>query len=68
MSDPYFGATEKPLLPAEELGGIIVYDSAAKLVGCQKLENYFEESKDDPNRNMDPYLLFSRQEVDSLSA
>jgi hypothetical protein len=52
--------------PLEELGGIIVYDSQAKLVGCEKIEAYF--SDESISRVMDPYILFSRPEVKEISA
>ena len=28
----------------EEMGGILVYDSYAKMKGCEKIEKYFEEN------------------------
>ena len=52
--------------PLEELGGIIIYDSQARLVGCQKIEDYYREV-DFSKRLVDPYKLFPREEVDRLS-
>jgi len=42
------------------MGGVIVYDSYAKLTGCEKIVNYFE-SRVLPKVN--PYHLFSKEEV-----
>ena len=42
------------------MGGIIVYDSYAKLTGCEKIVKYFDEKKDE---KIDPYKLFSHQET-----
>jgi len=42
-----------------ELGGILVYDSYARMVGCPKLQAYYEEN---PPKKLDPYLLFSKEE------
>lgn len=54
---------EEPPKPLEELGGVIVYDSQALLFGCPKVESYYAETRDDPNRRLDPYLLFSQEYV-----
>lgn len=40
--------------PLEELGGTIVYDSQANLTGCPRIESYFEQTKDNSDRKMDP--------------
>jgi len=42
------------------MGGVIVYDSYAKLTGCEKIVNYFS-SKTLPKLN--PYILFSKEET-----
>ena len=58
--------SDDELKPLEELGGIIVYDSQAKLIGSQKIEQYFNEV-DLNTRAIDPYLLFPRSTVEDLS-
>jgi hypothetical protein len=42
------------------MGGVIVYDSYAKLTGCEKIVNYFN-SRVPPKLN--PFILFSKEEV-----
>lgn len=53
--------------PLEELGGTIIYDSQAKLVGCKKIEQYFEETQKNPERQMDAYALFSKFQVEHFT-
>ena len=42
------------------MGGIIVYDSYAKLTGCEKIVQYFSE-RTLPKVN--PYILFTKEEA-----
>lgn len=42
------------------MGGTIVYDSYAKLTGCEKIVQYFSERS---LRKVNPYLLFSKEEA-----
>ena len=44
----------------EEMNGIIIYDSYAKLTGCEKIVKYFEERK---YSKVDHNILFSKDEV-----
>ena len=50
--------------PLEELGGIIVYDSMAFLVGCKKIEDYYDDEVTNSRRRMEPNLLFDQSEVE----
>ena len=44
----------------EEMNGIIVYDSYAKLTGCEKIVNYFQDKRyEKVNQN----ILFSKDEI-----
>ena len=44
----------------KELHGLLVYDSQARLTGCEKIVKYFEENR--PQR-VDPHILFSKEET-----
>lgn len=44
-----------------ELGGILVYDSYAKMCGSQKLQKYYQSV---PSPNLNPYILFTKEEAD----
>lgn len=46
------------------MGGIIVYDSYAKLTGCEKIVNYFEERA---CPQVDVNVLFSKEEVKTIN-
>ena len=47
----------------EEMGGVIVYDSYAKLTGCTKIVDYFASQE---RRKVDTRVLFSQQEAKTL--
>ena len=42
------------------MNGIIIYDSYAKLTGCDKIVNYFENKT---YEKIDPNSLFSKEEI-----
>ena len=45
------------------MGGVIVYDSYAKLTGCTKIVEYFAAQE---RRKVDTRVLFSQQEAKTL--
>lgn len=47
----------------EEMGGVIVYDSYAKLSGCTKIVEYWATQD---RRKVDTRVLFSQQEAKTL--
>ena len=51
---------EVELAGRQEMGGTIVYDSYARLTGCDKIEQYFETR---PKTKVNPYILFPKEEV-----
>lgn len=44
-----------------ELGGILVYDSYARISGSTKLTEYYEKN---PLCKVDPYIIFPKEQVD----
>lgn len=52
--------TPEELMGREEMNGIIVYDSYAKLIGCEKIVNYFENQV---YQKIDQNILFSKDET-----
>jgi hypothetical protein len=51
---------EVELAGRQEMGGTIVYDSYARLTGCEKIEQYFSTCQ---KTKINPYILFSKEEV-----
>ena len=51
---------EKPLC---EIGGTIVYDNQATLLGCPKITNYFTKTQEARERKVNRHALFTPQEV-----
>jgi len=51
----------EPKEPAsrEEMGGTLVYDSYSRLVGCQKIEDYFNSAA---LKKLNTEMLFSKSE------
>lgn len=45
-----------------ELGGILVYDAHAKITGPPKFTKYYSENM--PHYRVDPYIIFSKDEVE----
>jgi hypothetical protein len=41
-----------------ELGGILVYDTYARITGCPKLVKYYEENV---ATKVNPYIIFSKE-------
>ena len=44
-----------------ELGGILVYDAYARIVGSERLLEYYSQN---PVQKINPYILFSKEEVE----
>jgi len=44
-----------------ELGGILVYDAYARIVGSERLLEYYAQN---PVQKINPYILFSKEEVE----
>ena len=47
-----------------ELGGILVYDSYARITGSTKLTEYYDKN---PLCKVDPYIIFSKEQVDQAT-
>lgn len=45
-----------------ELGGILVYDSYAKICGPPKFTKYYSENT--PYHRVDPYIIFTKDQVE----
>ena len=52
-------------LSRQELGGLLVYDSYARLKGNTKIVDY--QSANPPKR-IDPYMLFSKEEIHGVNS
>jgi len=45
------------------MGGTVIYDSIAKLTGCEKIETYFAEKGIE---TIDHHVLFSKEETKEI--
>ena len=50
-------------LSRQELGGLLVYDSYARLIGSTKIVDY---QLANPPKRIDPYIVFSKEEVHNV--